>query len=89
MFVDLVNPEPLPSFKFLVTDIALSRLKVDLVVVVVVEVGPRKLDVAPEALLGSVVVVDVLPKLFASSHRLGAMLAIIFESATVNRSVAS
>ena len=52
MFVDLVNPQPLPSFEFLVTDIALSRLEVDLVVVIVVEVGPRKIDVAPEALLG-------------------------------------
>ena len=88
MFVDLVYPQPLPSFEFLVTDIALRRLEVDLVVVVVVEVGPRKLDVAPEALFGSVVVVDVLPKLLASSHRFGAMLAVVFESATVDRCVA-
>ena len=51
----------LSYLKGLLADVALSQLKVDFVVVVVVQVGSREFHVAPSATLWSVVIINVLP----------------------------
>jgi hypothetical protein len=75
VLVDLVHLQLLPSLEVLTADVAGRHLKVDLAVMVVVEVGAGEGHVTRLALLLRMVIVDVVLQLAVSAQNLAARLA--------------